>query len=103
MEEKEAKTVEKGLSVEMVRDKSQEGTTREGGSVGFAERETWEKTKTSVRRERASQAARLVREGTQSCGLILEFAKRKRGKPEGEEHAQNGKNVNGKEMKGIRG
>lgn len=89
LEEKEAKTVEKGLSVEMVRDKSQEETTREEGSVGSAERETWEKMKTPVRRERASQAARLVREGTQSCGSILEFAKRKRGEPspEREEHA----------------
>lgn len=34
-----------------------------------------------------------MRERTQSCGAILEFAKRKRGEPlpEGEEHAQKGK------------
>lgn len=98
VEEKEVKTVEKGLSAETYcargsSDKSQEGTTREGGSVGPAKRETWEKTKTPVRRGRPSQAARLVRERTQSCGSILEFAKRKRGEPspEGEEHAQKGK------------
>lgn len=40
VEEKEAKTVEKGLSAEMVSDKSQEKTTREGESVGSAEKET---------------------------------------------------------------
>lgn len=34
-----------------------------------------------------------MRERTQSCDAILEFAKRKRGEPspEGEEHAQKGK------------
>lgn len=48
---------------------------------------------TSEKGKSESGAARLVRERTQSCSSILEFAKRKRGEPspEGEEHAQKGK------------